>query len=147
MLYPSDPLKLSLDQLLDTEALVNCGDAQMLGGGAYFGSQYWSRPFPSWLQSASVPIHIKEFWVVLVSAWLWGNEWTGKLVYIFSDNDAVVDVLEKERPKDPNMHELLQEFLYIVCTRKFTPAFRKINTNDNHVADIISRCHDRDKNY
>ena len=63
-------------------------------------------------------------------------------MYIFSDNDAVVDVLEKERPKDPNMLGLLQEFLYIVCMRKLTPAFRKINTEHNHVADFISRCHD-----
>ena len=66
-------------------------------------------------------------------------------MYIFSDNRAVVDVLQKERPKYQNMLELLQEFLYIVCTRKFTPAFRKINTKDNHVADFISRCHDRVK--
>ena len=145
MLYPSDPLYLSLDQLLDTDALVNCGDAQMRGGGAYFGSQYWSRPFPDWLQDQNVFIHMKEFWVVVVSAWLWGEQWQGKMVYIFSDNDAVVEVLEKEKPKDPNMLELLQEFLYIVCTRKFTPVFRKIGTKENEVADFISRCHDKTK--
>ena len=142
MLYPSDPLYLSLDQLLDTNALVNCGDAQMKGGGAYFASQYWSRPFPDWLQDPAIPIHLKEFWIVLVSAWLWGDQWEGKMVYIFSDNDSVVEVLEKEKPRDPKMLELLQEFLFIVCTRKFTPIFRKIGTKENEVADFISRCHD-----
>ena len=40
MLYPTDPLDLSLDQLLDTAALVNCGDAHPYGGGAYFGAEY-----------------------------------------------------------------------------------------------------------
>ena len=56
MLYESDPLGLSLDQLLDTKALVNCGDAQMKGGGSYFGHEYWSR---AWLQGDEVPIHLK----------------------------------------------------------------------------------------
>ena len=142
MLYQTDPLGLSLEQLLDTGACVNCGDAQMLGGGSYCGSEYWSRPFPDWLQDKAIPIHLKEFWVVLASAWLWGEQWQGKMVYVFCDNDAVVEVLEKERPKDPKMLELLQEFLYIVCSRKFTPIFRKIGTKENAVADYISRCHD-----
>ena len=29
IIYPTDPILLSLDQLLDTSTLVNCGDAQM----------------------------------------------------------------------------------------------------------------------
>ena len=53
-----------------------------------------------------------------------------------------MEVLEKERPRDPKMLELLREFMYIVCTRKFTPVFRKIGTRENKVADKISRCHD-----
>ena len=36
--------------------------------------------------------------------------WRGQLVYIFSDNDPVVDVLSRERPKDGRMQELLMEF-------------------------------------
>ena len=43
-MYPTDPLDgLSLDQMLDTSALVYCGDAQPLGGGGFFGSEYWSN--------------------------------------------------------------------------------------------------------
>ena len=145
ILYPTDPLKLSLQQLLDTSALVNCGDAQMNGGGSYFGTEYWSRPFPAWLQADNVPIHLKEFWVVIASAWLWGDKWQGNMVYIFCDNTAVVEVLSKEKPRDPRMLELLREFLYIVCTRRFTPVFRKISTSDNYIADFISRCHDHTK--
>ena len=39
------------------------------------------------------------------------------------------------------MLELLQEFLYIVCTRVFTPIFRKVGTKENVLADYISRNH------
>ena len=140
MLYPTDPLDLSLDQLLDTTALVNCGDAEPAGGGAYFGTEYWSREFPAWL--SETPIHIKEFYVVVASAWLWAEQWRGHMVYIFCDNSAVVDVLDKERPKDSKMLELIQEFLFIVCTRGFTPIFKRVGTKENHVADFLSRNHD-----
>ena len=142
LIFPTDPLDLTLEQLLDTSAVVNCGDAQPLGGGSYCGDEYWSRPFPTWLQDPQVPIHLKEFWVILVSAWLWGEKWRGKLVYIFCDNTAVVDTLDKEKPKDPKLQELLREFLFIVCTRSFHPVFRKVGTVENHTADYISRIHD-----
>ena len=87
---------------------------------------------------------MKEFYVVLASAWLWGDCWTGHLVYIFSDNDAVIESLEKEKPRDPDMLKLVREFLYLVCTKNFTPVFRRIGTKQNWLADFISRCHDPD---
>ena len=142
LIYNDDPIPLSLDQLLDSDATVVCGDAQMWGGGSYYNGQYWTRPFPDWLKSSSIPIHIKEFYVVIASAWLWGDEWTGKLVNIFCDNDAVCDTLEKEKPKNEAMQELLREFLFIVCSKGFIPVFRKIGTKENKTADYISRVHD-----
>ena len=142
ILYPTDPLNLPLADLLETSALVNCGDAYPEGGGAYFGQEYWSRRFPDQLRDPAIPIHIKEFWVVIASAWLWGDSWRGSLVYVFCDNEAVVHVLDRERPRDPRMLELLQEYLYIVCTKGFTPIFKKVGTKDNTLADFLSRNHD-----
>ena len=78
----------------------------------------------------------------MASAWLWGDLWTGKVVHIFSDNEAVVHTLDKEKPKNEAMQELLREFLFIVCSRGFTPVFRKIGTVANKTADFISRVHD-----
>ena len=39
LMYVDEPIDLSLEQLLETGALVNCGDAQVWGGGAYFGDE------------------------------------------------------------------------------------------------------------
>ena len=141
LMYVDEPMNLSLEQLLEIGAVVNCGDAQVWGGGSYFGDEYWSRPFPSWLRSSDIGIHLKEFYVVLVSCWLWADQWTGQRVYLFCDNDAVIESLDKQKPRDPRMQELLREFLFIVCTRKFTPIFRRIGTKQNFVADFLSRCH------
>ena len=142
LIYPDDPLLINLDDALEMGVLVNCGDAQMWGGGSYYQDEYWSRPFPLWLRDPNIPIHVKEFFVVLASAWLWGDDWKGNIVYIYCDNDAVVEVLDKEKPKDEKMMTLLREFMYIVCVKGFTPTFRKVGTKENFVADHISRCHD-----
>jgi hypothetical protein len=83
LIYVDEPLNLSLPQLLDTDAKVNCGDAQVWGGGSYYDDEYWSRTFPQWLQDPNIGIHLKEFYVVLVSCWLWGDKWTGSIVYIY----------------------------------------------------------------
>ena len=145
LMYRDQPLDLTLEQLLDTSAVVNCGDAQMWGGGSFYDDEYWSQPFPQWLQSPDIPIHIKEFYVVLASCQLWSKHWTGKLVYIFCDNDAVVETLDKKKPKDAKMVNLLRKFLYMVCVGKFTPVFRKIGSKENSLADFLSRCHDPDR--
>ena len=52
-------------------------------------------------------------------------------------------MLVHEKPKDVKMQQLLREFLFIVCTRGFTPVFRKISSKANAVADYISRVHDQ----
>ena len=129
------------DLLAQGEAVV-CGDAQPFGGGAFFGNEFWSTSFPPWLSKSEIPIHVKEFWVVVVSVMLWGEQWRGRPVYIFSDNTAVVNVLDREKPRDPALQQLLREFLYVVCTRSFTPFIRHIGTEENKIADFLSRNHD-----
>ena len=51
LMYKDDPMDLTLEQLLDSPAKVNCGDAQVWGGGSDFGDEYWSRPFLANLQT------------------------------------------------------------------------------------------------
>ena len=137
-----DPVRLSLDQLLDCPFTVCAGDATPVGGGAWHGSSYWSRQLPLPLQDPTLPVHVKEFLVVLVSIKIWGSNWSGMVVQIFCDNDAVCHVIDGERPTDPRMLSLLREFKFYVCKFRFYPTIRTISTTDNVIADHISRRHD-----
>ena len=142
MIVEEDPFLLELDQMLDRPFELCAGDATPTACGAFHGTQYWCRPLPRDLQDPQIPIHLKEFWAVIVSARLWGNYWSGRCITIFCDNDAVVDTINYKKPKDAALLSLLREFLYIVVTMKFFPVLRKISTTDNHLADFISRRHD-----
>ena len=142
MIEDETAIPLSLSQLIDSPHIVCAGDATLTGGGAWHGGCYWSRQFPLSLRDQKIPIHIKEFLVVIVSTKLWGEGWTSRVIQIFCDNDPVCDVIDGERPSDPAMLSLLREFKYLVCKYKFYPVMRKIKTDDNSVADHISRRHD-----
>ena len=139
MMVNDDPIPLSFEQLLDSPFDICAGDATPTGGGAWHGNEYWSQELPAHLQDTRIPIHIKEFWVMVVSAKQWGSTWTGRCVVIYCDNDAVVETVQKKKPKDAAMLSLLREFLFVVVTHKFYPVVRKIGTKENELADFVSR--------
>ena len=144
MIVNEDPIQLSYEQLLDTPDQLCAGDATPTGGGAWYGSEYWCGPLPLWLKDPLIPIHVKEFWVLIVSAKLWGDAWTGRSITLFCDNDSVCDTVTYRKPHDQVLLSLLREFLHIVVTKKFFPHVRKINTKVNAIADHISRRFDKD---
>ena len=103
-----DDILQSLDELMTSDLYVCAGDATLWGGGAWFGSQYWSQQFPDFLRPREIPVHIKEFWTLIASCWLWGDVWSGKQIYLFCDNDSVVDTLVHQKPSNPDMLSLLR---------------------------------------
>ena len=140
----TDDIQQSLDELMHSPFHVYAGDATLWGGGGWYRSQYWSRQFPKFLKPSAIPVHIKEFWVMIASSWVWGDDWAGNTVYMFCDNDSVVDCITYQKPHDQDLLSLLREFLYVVCRKKFVPIARKIDTKANHLADHISRRHDHE---
>ena len=132
----------SLEQLISSPFKVYAGDATLWGGGGWYGDEYWSRDFPTFLKDPNIPVHTKEFWVLVGSFWIWGDDWSGGAVYLFCDNDSVYDSISYQRPRDPDLSSLLREFLYVVCLKKFAPIIRKIDTKSNFLADHISRRYD-----
>ena len=142
MIINEEVIPLTLKQMMDTPEKVCAGDATPTGAGAWHNKEYWSRRIPDNLLGS--PIHVLEFWAVIVSSRLWGDYWSGKVITIFCDNDAVVDVINFEKPRDPVMLSLLREFIFIVCQKKFVPVLRKIGTQENNLADHISRRFDQE---
>ena len=119
--------------------LTYAGDACKRGTGAYHGSEYWSRLLPDQMCGDLPPIHLKEFYVLLISIRLWGPRWSGQAVELYCDNTAVVEVCTKQKPRDLEMARFLREFLLLVVTYKFYPVVKKISTEDNWIADFLSR--------
>ena len=144
MIVNDEPIPLSFTQLLDSPHDICAGDATPTGGGAWHGKEYWCGDLPQHLQDPLIPIHVKEFLVLIVSAKTWGDTWTGRCMIIYCDNDSVCDTIEYRKPRDPTLLSLLREFLHVVVAKKFFPVVRKIGTKENALADHISRRYDSD---
>ena len=115
------------------------GDACLDGGGGFHGQEYWSRSLPMWMLNKDTPIHLKEYWVLLVSIKLWGYLWSGSTVELYVDNTAVCLTCTNQKPSDPLMAAFLREFLFLVVYYKFNPIVKHIGTKENFVADYLSR--------
>ena len=139
MIVNDDPIPLSFSQLLESPYDICAGDATPSGGGAWHGHEYWCGNLPAHLRDPAIPIHLKEFWVLIVSTKLWGDTWTGRCIVLYCDNDSVCETIQHRKPRDPALLSMLREFLYIVVTKKFFPVIRKIGTKENILADHISR--------
>ena len=142
MIINEDPIPLSYEQLLDTPHDIMAGDATPTGGGAWHGKEYFSGSLPIHLQDPQLPIHLKEFWVLIVAAKQWGDYWSGRTIVLYCDNDSVVETIVKRKPRDPSLLSLLREFLFLVVSKKFFPVLRKIDTKSNEIADFLSRRYD-----
>ena len=120
------------------------GDAYPQGGGSWNPvlGQFFSMRFPDYLCTPEIPIHLKEFIVVILCVRTWGMNWAGQRILIYCDNDAVCDTITHQKPKNTDMQKYLREFLYWVCKYNFFPVMQKISSSDNHIADMISRNHD-----
>ena len=119
--------------------LSYAGDACKRGAGGFHGQEYWSRLLPAEMCGDDPPIHLKEFFVLLISVRIWGPTWSGQAVEIFCDNTAVVEVCVHQKPRDIQMAKFLREYLLLVVTYKFHPVVKKITTTDNWIADFLSR--------
>ena len=123
------------------------GDACVQGGGGWnpSTSEYFSLRFPHNLLSSDIPIHIKEFYILILEFRSLGSSWSGQKIVLYCDNDAVCDSRTNLKPKDTKMQKLVREFLYWVCLYKFFPIVTKIGTKENHVADFLSRVYSSDE--
>ena len=95
--------------------------------------------FPEYMCSNDTPIHVKEFIVVILCVRMWGPDWSGQRIAIYCDNDAVCDTCTNQKPTDPSLQKLLPEFLFWVCKYNFFPMLEKISSQENKIADFISR--------
>ena len=120
------------------------GDATLLGGGCWNEreKEYFSRQFPLHLRDHKIYIHLKEFFVAIIATKLWGHLWEGKRVALYCDNEAVVKTMIYQKPQDTELQKCLREMLYYVCKFRFQPVFLRVSTDDNDIADYISRVHD-----
>lgn len=69
-------------------------DASNIGFGCYLGNQYFSGVWPkAW---ESYHITFKELFPIVLAVQLWGKQFLNRCIVFFTDNDAVVHIINRQ---------------------------------------------------
>lgn len=102
-------------------------DASNWGFAVIFRTHWAQGRWPrEWLDRH---INAREFFPIYLAMDLWGSAWSGHVITFFSDNVAVVQVINHAASKDPLMPRMLHAItllaLHYDCTvrSKYVPGF------------------------
>ena len=116
--YTSKTLKLFTDA------------AGSLGYAAIFGKQWFFGEWPAVWKTFNITI--LEFFPIVLASEIWGPLMRNKCIVFFSDNQAVVEIINKQTSKDRSIMVLLRHF--VLCTLKYNILFHA-----KHIAGCINR--------
>lgn len=104
-----DDIWLTSDKLnLFTDA------AGSLGFGAVFGNNWCYGEWPTEWQNRNIAL--LEFYPIVLSLYLWGDQLSNQCVLLFTDNEALVYVINKQSCKDASlMHFVRKPSIFRKC--------------------------------
>ena len=109
------------------------------GFAAVFGSWWFAESWPSYLKEYQIAI--KELFPIVVALELWGKHLQNSKVMFFSDNQAVVEAINKQYCKDKVMMSLVRRMILAVLTFNVVFRAKHIAGKSNVTADQLSRVH------
>lgn len=111
--------------------------AGSIGFGAVFGSMWCYGEWPKKWKSFNIAF--LEFYPILLSLLLWGNMMRNQRIVFFTDNEALVHVINKSSCKDQNLMVFVRAL--VLCCLKNNILFRAkhIAGVKNVLADSLSR--------
>lgn len=108
-----------------------------LGYGAVFGSHWCYGKWPdSWKYRN---IAILEFYPIVLSLDLWGHAMANKHILFFTDNIALVHVINKQSCKDKDLMFFVRKLVLICLQHNIVFKAKHIEGTKNTLADALSR--------
>ena len=111
--------------------------AQSLGYGAVYGSQWFYGPFPlSW---QTLNITCLELYPIVVAVQVWGPLWRNHSLLFYTDNEALVAIINKQSSKDKTTMSLLRPLILACLHFNILFQARHVAGSKNLLADALSR--------
>ena len=107
------------------------------GCGAFYTRQWFQFPWPAaW---AEVHITVKELLPIVMSCAMWGHQWKGETVMAYTDNAAVVSIVNSGKSTDKVAMHLVRCLFFIAARGEFTIKAAHVAGKLNVAADALSR--------
>ena len=108
-----------------------------LGYGAVFGQHWCYGEWPdSWRHRN---ITLLEFYPIVLSLHLWGNQMRNQRILFFTDNEALVYVINKQSCRDKQLMFFVRKLVLICLSHNILFKAKHIPGLHNKLADALSR--------
>ena len=111
--------------------------AGALGYGAIFGTHWCYGKWPKeWMHKN---IAILEFYPIVLSLYLWGPRMSNQSILFFTDNEALVHVINKQSCKDKSLMFFVRKLVLLCLQHNILFKAKHVRGVDNGLADSLSR--------
>ena len=114
-------------------------DACLTGLGGHFGNMIYTLPIPLGFQQYDIT-HL-EMVNIIVAAKIWALHWSNRIIRIYSDNMAVIQVLTTGKARDQTLATCARNLWLIAVLNNIKLQFSHIPGKHNNLADLLSRWH------
>jgi hypothetical protein len=126
-----------LDNNWNTSTQLNLYTDGSLGFGAIFGNHWCYGAWPNnWL---TYNIAVLEFYPIVLSLYLWGQHMENQSILFFTDNEALVSVINKQTCWDKTLMFFVRKMVLICLQRNILFKAKHIPGVQNKLADSLSR--------
>ncbi len=121
-----------------TDKVLNCyTDSSPKGFGIVFGEKWAYGPFPrDW---SHFNICFLELYPIVLMLEMFGEQLQQKKLLMFTDNMALVYILNSQTSKDPQIMKLVRRFVLLALKHNVLCKWKHVSTHDNILADPLSR--------
>lgn len=116
-----------------------CIDACSTGGGGFFQGQGFFIAWDDWPGTEDLHINFKEVLVLEPAAHLWAPLWANSVIYVHSDNQCAVGIINKGNSKNETVMTSLQRISWLAARWNFSVKAVYYPGERNLIADALSR--------
>ncbi|XP_056596689.1 uncharacterized protein LOC130414700 [Triplophysa dalaica] len=131
------------DMILNPEDIQLFTDAApSVGFGGYYQGRWFASTWPPQLQNlpqSSSSSALFELYPLVISAFLWGKEWSTSSISVYCDNEAAVHCINKGRSHSLTLTPLIRRLTWISACDQFIITAKHIPGSKNQIADSLSR--------
>ena len=119
-----------------------CIDACDAGAGGYVPGDWYHLQWSDWPDTRDLHINYKEVLALAPAVDLWGPGWQGRRVYVYSDNQAAVGILNRGTAKNAFVMGVLRRIWWLSVVYDFRIKAIYYPGRLNVIADAASRLHE-----
>lgn len=123
----------------DADYTIHTDSSGALGYGALYGNLWFSGKWPPELQH--INIAVLELYPIVVSFLVWQGHLANKKITVYSDNEALVFILNKCTSKDNLIMQLIRTLILTCLQHNIQFRALHIPGANNTAADALSRFH------